>query len=250
MITSSKSQKCKQWLIKSVFTLHLGTDEQKEELIEEIIDGMSRKDLRNFLKHTNKELSCIYAFNLGKVASLKKKYPELADIDGNASLFKLGYTKNIDTRFGDHMKTYGERIKLFRLTYIPNDTLSQAETTLKQLMRERNIKIKNPEKNEVFSELYLVNADHFKNFSKYLIEIFDLIKGKYARSLENVNNKIKDLYREIEKRDEKIELIKENYEAKLMYANNLHSLEMSNKEKDIKLLQMELKLAKMENQHN
>ena len=96
------------------------------------------------------------------------------------------------------MKTYGERIKLFRLTYIPNDTLSQAETTLKRLMREKNIKIKNPDKNGVFSELYILT-----HLSKDIIEIFDLIKNKYARSLEIINNKVKDLYVEIEKKEMK-----------------------------------------------
>ena len=219
--------KFKSWANRIVYTHHLGTDEQKEELIEEIIDGMSRKEVKRFSNYIDNPVNCIYAFIIGKAGNLKDKYPELTNEDPDKYLIKLGKTNDINRRFGEHQKTYGKQIKLIRFSYIPDDTLTKAENKLLEVASASKVDIAH------HKELYL-----FKDYTKVIKTMFELINETHAKSLSLLNNKIEQLINENDR-------LKKFYEGEIAHMKEVHAVKMESKNKDLVLKDKDIELLIM-----
>jgi hypothetical protein len=64
-------ERFRKWATKVVYTAHLGTLEQREQLSRQIKGGADPESVKNVLKYSVTSTSCIYLFCLGGVKELK-----------------------------------------------------------------------------------------------------------------------------------------------------------------------------------
>lgn len=232
------------WATKTLFTVQMGSKEQKEELVSGIV-GIPAKSLRQVLKKSTNSVPCIYCFSLGEVKNLRKVMKLSNDIANDLIVIKYGYTDDLVRRTNDHMKTYGQiknvNLKLLNYTYIDPKYLSQAETDIKEFF----VDIEKPVKYKSFVELVAIDSKHKKQIEKQ----FKYIAGEYAGNVKSLNDKIKELERnmslEKERHNNEIlllkkdnELFKKNMENKIIVLNKNNELLM----KDLEIAQLKNKL--------
>lgn len=110
--------KFQDWIDECVFALNWGTQEQKSKVAVRSLN-VDADHLKAIMNKCPTSITCLYLIDI-KISQNDRR------------VFKYGFTKNIRRRFGEHMKTYGDDIKLDTFIFIPELDLSKAETTFKQ----------------------------------------------------------------------------------------------------------------------
>ena len=109
------------WATETLFTVKMGTIEQKEELISGII-GIPAKSLRQVLKTSTQSVHCVYRFALGTAKNLRGSMNLPMDILDDYIIVKYGYTDDLMRRTGEHIKTYekikGSKLELMNYVYV------------------------------------------------------------------------------------------------------------------------------------
>jgi hypothetical protein len=222
-----------KWATEKLFTLQMGTRDQKEDLVSGVL-GIPAKSLRQVLSTSSTNVPCIYRFALGKCNDLRKIMKISEDVPDDYIIIKYGYTDNLIRRTNEHIKTYnkikGVKLELMNYAYIDPKYLSQAETDIKGFFET----IETPIEYEKFSELVAINPKH----EKQIINQFKYITGEYAGCVKELIEKIKKLENDIVimKKDHLNELQKEQHKNDLLMKDNL-------------ILTKDLEIEKLKNQH-
>lgn len=201
---SGNCQKFIKWATETLFTIQMGTKEQKEDLVSGLI-GIPAKSLRQVLSKSTNNVPCIYRFALGTCKSLRKKMKIPKDIPDNSIIIKYGYTDNLKRRTKEHMKTYesikGVNLELMNYVYVDPKYLSQAETDIKEFFEDIEI----PVKYKNFVELVAINPKHEKQIKKQ----FKYMASEYVGNVKHLIDKIEELKREAQ-------ITKERHESELL----------------------------------
>ncbi len=102
---SGKAKEFIKWATKTLFTVQMGTKQQKRQLASHIL-GVPAHSVKEVFKTSVRSLPCVYLFSLGDVKSLRRsmgidtKYPD------NAIVCKYGYTVDLSRRTTEHIKTF------------------------------------------------------------------------------------------------------------------------------------------------
>jgi len=214
---STKAKTFRTWVTDTLFTVQMGTTEQKEDLVSGII-GIPAKSLRQVLSTSSTNVPCIYRFSLGTCKDLRKIMKISNDIPDDHIIVKYGYTDNLVRRTAEHIKTYNAiknvNLKLVNYAYVDPKYLSQAEKDIKDYLSI----IEKPIIYEKFAELVAVNPKQEKQINTQ----FKYIAQQYSGCVKDLVNTIEVL---------KQEIIAEKLKTDNM--NNMHLLELKNKNKDI-----------------
>lgn len=202
--------KFKTWIDDIVFASLFGTKEVKINTLSKVLN-VDADHLKAIMNKSAINISCLYLIDINQNDKDKK-------------IYKYGYTENIHRRFKEHMKTYGDDIKLDTFVFIPTLELSKAETEFKKSISKYIYE------NELIS---LADDESYSNVKN----IFKTISEKYCGNMKIQINKfehdIKDL-----KHNHQVELltIKYNLQSKLDIA--LKDIEIRDKEIEILKLQL------------
>jgi len=185
-----------KWATNILFTNHLGTVEQKEELSAKLI-GSSVESVRDFLSSSPSKYSEIYLICIGKASDLKESLPILSSYSDNDLVFKYGYTDDLSRRLQEHKKHFskikGTNISVVLHSPIDPKFLSKAEKDLKDYFQDvEEAQIQHP----VYKELVVVSE---KRVNKIVKSVFNDICVTYAGSMEKIQNEINRLKSEFEK---------------------------------------------------
>lgn len=149
---SGVGYKFKKWIDEIVFSATFGTNEQKVETFKKVLN-VDANHLKAIMTKSATDISCLYLIDIGVS-------------DNNKKVFKYGFTDNVKRRFSQHMKHYGDDIKLDSFIFIPVLSLSSAETEFKKsVSRYQYLKEGHVELISLCDESYLNIKNIFKTIS-------------------------------------------------------------------------------------
>ena len=218
----SKNNKTRQfikWATETLFTVQMGTAEQKTDLISNIL-GCPAKVVREVFNADANSLPCVYFFTLGYVKDLRQSMNIDPSFSDDSIVGKYGYTDNLTRRTSEHIKSFGKiintNLKLKYYTYVDPQYLSKAETDIKHLFESLNVKFKYDTYDELviaptqYSNIVKEKYNHMgKKYSGHVSELITKIK-----ELEELNIQ-QELKHKIELQQKELDLQKEQYENKL-----------------------------------
>ena len=222
---SGDAEKFTDWATQKLFTIHLGEEDDKQELSASLL-GCDTKTIKNvFSTNSSKSTSCIYLYNIGNANKLfnTNKYKD------NDIVAKFGYTDNLIRRTNEHSKTFKHEFKsnieLLVFSFIDPVFLSKAETLISKYFDNNKLEYKN------FKELIIINTNELSNIK----EQYHLIQNSYIGSYFGLYNQINDLKLELEtEKNKNIILNKDLLILTEKYENKL-------KDKDIEILNYKIK---------
>ena len=171
-----------EWADTTLFTTKFGSKKDKKKLAAKLL-GVDVDQLLNILTADASPVSCIYAFCIGTVGELRKRYGLSDNIPDNHLVVKYGFSDDLIKRTKTHMGTYGRNIRLLTKQYIDTNFTRDAEKSLKLQLHYRILK--DIKKTTMFDEN---NVEHC---CKGEIELFTM--EDTPDSLKH----IKDVYAEV-----------------------------------------------------
>lgn len=218
---STKTEHFIKWATEKLFTIQMGTQEQKIKLRNSL--GVSPDAVREVCKKSTSSISCIYLFTLGTVSTLRKTFNISEEYDNNDIVVKYGRTENLELRTSQHNNDYGKmenvelRLKLY--SFIDSTYASDAESDLANFFNYSKLKYDFISRNELAiipkEKLAMVEKEYEKirkiyagNYKELITEIERLKSENEIIKLKHVN--------EIQILEHKNELQKEKYENEIL----------------------------------
>jgi len=228
------------WATRNLFALHMGTQEQKAELVANTL-GVSSQAVKNVFHKTVNLISCIYLFSIGKVKDLRKELGLDAKFNDNDFVYKWGRTNDLGGRTNDHEQTYGKLnkacIELILYCMIDKQYISEAETKIKHFFGTTDMVVDHPK----YQELVVIP----KNKMKIIKDMYDSTASKYM--ISNI-----ELTNHIERKNHDLRLIKEKHKNELLQKDleigslkNIAEKELFTKNLEIESLKKDLEIANL-----
>jgi hypothetical protein len=187
-----------KWATEKLFTLQMGTLEQKQKLVSTAF-GVPTSVVKEVFRTNATSVSCIYMFILGTVKALRKsmniddKYPD------DMLIVKFGRSEDLARRAGEHAKKFGKikgvEVKLMYYCYIDPLYNSAAETDIKNYFESLGAMFNYKDN----AEMVIISPAMLKPIGGQ----FELISTKYAGHVKDLVKQLEDLKKSIELRDEK-----------------------------------------------
>ena len=234
---SGNAEKFQDWASKILFTIQLGSVEQKNQLAGKLL-GISPQVIKDvFNSNTNKTPS-VYLFLIGKANVLiGSSYSE------NDYICKFGCTEDLARRTAEHernfKKTYNTDIQLQLLCYsvVDEKYIFDAEGNLKQFFKANKLS-----ENDI-SEQIIINMKELDSIKQH----YKLIQNSYIGRYQEMYTKIQELEKKIITLQTEIQL-KSKDTDNLILKHQIDVLEEKQKSnlllKDIEILNLKLQLAK------
>ena len=221
----------RDWATEKLFTIQLGTENQKDELASSLI-GVNHNTIKNVFKTNSSKTPCVYLYLIGKAESLLKGNHSWSKDD---ILCKYGCTDDLP-RCAEHDKIFSKefnvQIELLCFSIIEAQYIFEAEKNITQFFKGNLV-----EYNKM-KELIIINK-------KDLIQIkqhYKMIQNSYIGRFEEMNNKIILLEKEIIELNNKILLKDKDIEIlKSYHQNELQNKEIELQNKEIEILQCKIK---------
>ncbi len=242
---NNKTSSFISWATKTLFTAQLGTTEQKEELVSELM-GVHPITVKNVFNTNASKTPCVYLYLIGNANQLL--YGDYSDTD---LLCKFGCTDDLPRRCDELHKQYGKEfnttITLLYFSIVDIIYKFDAETMIKQYLRSNIIVHEN------HKELVVINKKELSDIKK----LYETIQRNFIGRYEEINNKVVYLEKEIMMLHNTITLNDEKHKNELKdkemeLKDEKHKNELKDKEFEImtekyqkELLKKELEIMKL-----
>ncbi len=245
-----------KWAVDKLFTIQMGTAEQKRQLASKVL-GVSAKALREVFKQSATSLPCVYMFILGSVKDLRKSMQIDPKYTDDMLIAKYGCTGDLERRTAEHIKTYGS-IKGVDLTikhysYIDPMYTMQAETDIRGFFNGIDARFEYQASNELVClkpALLKMVADQYRLLScsyqghiKQMTQEVEAIK----HMLEIEQAKHMSTIKDIDIKTKENELIVQDLKHQLQMKDMVHMLEIKEEQHKYAILVKELEIEKMKN---
>ena len=238
-IYSSHSKQASQfrtWATETLFTLQMGSVEDKTELINKVL-GTNAQVAKSVFNSRARKFSSVYLFSLGYVKDLKTSM-DLKNMNDNDIVCKYGRTNDLSRRTGEHILKYNKinevdlKLCIYSLLFF----------NIKSFFNFADCKV-TYENND---ELVIIEPKKLKEVKLR----YDALENEYSKGIEifkkeimQKNNEIIQLKNDKEliqlKSDKEILILKNNNE--LMQKDNELIQAKSNSEKEMHDLKIQLK---------
>ena len=227
--SSKTTEKFVFWATESLFTLQMGSIEQKDELVSKI-KGVSYAAIQELFSINARELPCVYLTAFNTVATLRKEMNIGTNIPDESVVYKFGLTKSFEVRKNGHKSEYKKidkliDMKLIQYTYIDPLYISEAENEIKYLLEEYKINWDNHD------ELVIIP----NNMLKFVKTIYENIGMKYSGHTQDFMKKINELNNIIN-----------NLQKDQEYQKIIFNEKISNKDLSIEGFKKELRIKELE----
>ena len=224
---SGNAESFQDWATETLFTVQMGTEDSKYELVKSMFGGASIHAIKEAFKTSSGKTPCVYLFILGNANELLKTKSYSKD----TLLYKFGTTDDLPRRSGEHERDFKrmfklDHIELMLFSVIDPKYIFDAETSLKDYFKLNKAEFKNT------NELIVLNKMEYEKATKH----YKLIKNSYIGCYMEMQDKIDKLERRLKDIQNEYDLTKE----KLTNANTLqiekHKNTIQEKENEIAML--------------
>lgn len=219
------AEKFVNWASKTLFIAQMGTTDQRNELVSNLL-GVSVKSVKEVFNKTANSIPCIYLFSIGKVKNLKKSLQIDKKYKDDDFVYKWGMTDSLARRTDEHRRSFGKikgtELELVQFGLIDPQHISKAESKIKNIFNGMDLVLEH----DTFTELAIIPSNKMK-----------IIKEQYSLISTAYMGHIKELVEKIKEKDSEIKLLNETHLKELAIKDNQLLL------KDNQLLQKDLDIA-------
>ncbi|AKI80165.1 hypothetical protein QJ850_gp534 [Acanthamoeba polyphaga mimivirus] len=262
-----RCRKFQQWACEKLFAIQFGTDDQKKELVANVL-GVSIKDVKTVFNKTANTFPCIYLFSIGTVKNLRKMLNIPNNISDDLYVYKWGLTDDIERRAGQHNRNFQKefkgchvKVELVYFGLIDPQYLSKAEKDLKEIIEDRkhnlvcnshkelaiipNGKSMNVLKKD-YDRISIQYSGHLKNLAAKLTKAQEKIIYLEEKHSEKISSLNKDMVRLEEKYSDKIKHLNKDIE----HLKDKHLDVLKSLNKDIELVKIVKHTEFLEEKHS
>lgn len=226
------------WATDILFTVQMGTTEQKDKLVSQV-KGVSYAAIQELFSINARELPCVYLTAFNTVSVLRNTMNIDKNISDDAVVYKFGLTKSFESRKNGHKSEYKELDKLIDMklayyTYIDPLYISEAENEIKSTLEDYKINYENHD------ELVVIP----NNMLKMVKKIYENIGMKYSGHIAVFNKKITELEIIISNLKKDYEKLQLNHTIELQ--KERHERELQKEKYENELLKKEVELMKLQ----
>jgi hypothetical protein len=219
-----------KWATETLFVVQMGTKEQKEELVSNVL-GVNAKVIKEVFNIDRNTIPCVYLFTLNTVEKLRESMKIDMKYADDSIVAKYGFTKDLNRRTGEHISKYNKienvELKLKNYSYVDPQYMSQAETDIRDYMIGFETKLEYDKEDE----LVIIP----KNLMKMVERQYELIGKSYMGHISELITKIKEL-------EDRLEKERLQHEIELQYERHKNEI----KNKDIEILEYKIKLLEIQ----
>ena len=246
----NKATRFRKWPSTVLFTLQLGTQENKDVLAAEALN-VDVSTVTQLFRKSCRAIPCVYLFEVGTVGEMRPHFNLDEFKNDNEKVYKYGRTNDMARRTGEHKRTYGKlkgnTFGLSVFSSIDEKNASKAETKLKHYFDNMNVNVVDQRYNELvvmdkkkllsMKELYNDIYIHFSGNNKELVQQMQEMQLNHQIEIREYANKLlikdheliltrKDFEQQLERKDHVIEIL--TMKAELNYMRQLLSHPLEN----------------------
>jgi hypothetical protein len=220
--------KFQDWAEEKLFTIQMGTRDQKVKLGAEVLNTSPRTLKAIFDKHAA-TFPSIYLMSLGKVRELRETFGIPANKPDESTVYKFGFTEDLSRRVieleTEYSKLPGVAMTIGTFHIIDTKYTSEAENEVREMCAAFEVRVKKT--TQGFNELIVLDDKQFANMKKMYRRIGDDFAGAtlgLQKQIAELKDRIKDYENEIMRLKLEIE-----------YKDNLHKKDIELKDRVIEL---------------
>ena len=238
--SSGNAERFQDWAEEKLFAIQLGTRDDKLKVGTELL-GVTVQDFKAVFDTHASKFPAIYLISLGKVAALRETFGISPDVDDECTVYKYGFTDNLERRIGEHQSKYGKlanvSIKLSIFHIVDVKYTSAAESEVRDFFRifDRHLCV------EKYNELVAFPSRQHKQIVRQFKFIGDSYIGNSA-SFQSEIQSLKQKIAEMEHANEIKDLVHRNEKRELQHANELMEQARDMAEKELGLIKLNFEL--------
>jgi len=194
-------ERFQDWAEESLFTIQMGTKEDKVKLGTSILNISPKTYKAVFSTYANK-FPCIYLLSLGTVKHLRDTFGIDASIPDDYIVYKYGFTDDLQRRIGEHETKYNKlpnvNVKLATFNIIDPIYMKDAERDIREECNAYEISLKS----DGYNELIVLNEKQLKHTKQH----YSRIGREYAGHTAELQDQIVKLKDDIKTYEFKIQL--------------------------------------------
>ena len=198
--------KFQDWAEEKLFTIQMGTRDQKVKLGAEILNTSPRTLKAIFDKHAA-NFPSIYLMSLGKVRELRETFGIPVDKPDDSIVYKFGFTDDLARRVieleSEYSKLPGVTMTMGTFQIIDTKYTSEAESEVRETCSAFEVRVKKTEHG--YNELVTLDDKQFANIKKLYRRIGDEFAGA-TRGLQNQIIELKDRMKEYENENARLKM--------------------------------------------
>jgi len=225
-----------KWATNKLFTIQMGTRDQKVKLGAEVLNTSPRTLKAIFDKHAS-TFPSIYLMLLGKVRELRETFGIPANKPDDSTVYKFGFTEDLSRRVieleAEYSKLPGVTMTIGTFHIIDTKYTSEAENEVREMCAAFEVRVKKT--TQGFSELIVLDDKQFANMKKMYRRIGD----EFAGATLGLQKQIADLKDRIKEHENEIVRLK----LQIEYKDNLHKKDIELKDTVIENWKLKHQLA-------
>ena len=223
--------KFQDWAEEKLFTIQMGTREQKVKLGAEILNTSPRTLKAIFDKYAA-NFPSIYLMSLGKVRELRETFRICENIPNDSIVYKFGFTDDLARRVieleSEYSKLPGVTMTMGTFQIIDTKYTSEAESEVRETFTAWDARMKAP---QGYNELVALDDKQFANIKKLYRRIGDEFAGA-TRGLQNEIIELKERMKEYENENARLKITIQHKDELLQHKDELHQKDVQWYKKD------------------
>jgi hypothetical protein len=203
-------ERFQDWAEESLFTIQMGTKEDKVKLGTSILNISPKTYKAVFSTYANK-FPCIYLLSLGTVKDLRDTFGIDASTPDDYIIYKYGFTDDLQRRIGEHETKYNKlpnvNVKLATFNIIDPIYMKDAERDIREECNAYEVSLKS----DGYNELIVLNEKQLKHTKQH----YSRIGREYAGHTAELQDQIVKLKDDIKTYEFKIQLNTIKYENEI-----------------------------------
>jgi hypothetical protein len=230
----------RKWATNKLFTIQMGTRDQKMKLGAEVLNTSPRTLKAIFDKHAA-TFPSIYLMSLGKVRELRETFEIPSNKPDESTVYKFGFTEDLSRRVieleAEYSKLPGVTMTVGTFHIIDTKYTSEAENEVREMCAAFEVRVKKT--TQGFNELIVLDDKQFANMKKMYRRIGD----DFAGATLGLQKKIAELKDQMKDYENEIARLKQEIE----YKGSLHKKDIELKDTVIENWKLKHQLATMAN---
>jgi hypothetical protein len=211
----------RKWATNKLFTIQMGTRDQKIKLGAEILNTSPRTLKAIFDKHAS-TFPSIYLMMLGKVRELRETFGIPADKPDDSTVYKFGFSEDLARRVmeleSEYSKLPGVTMQIATFQIIDVKYTSEAENEVRDTCSAFEVRLKKT--TQGFNELIVLDDKQLANLKK----LYRRIGDEFAGATLGLQKQIKEYENELMR-----------LKLEMQYKDDLHKKDIEYYKKDIEL---------------